>query len=294
MRIALDVDRDFRHNALDGVRLDVVLIVAFRQLLELFLHASRAILLVCLAEALDCLIPVLFAKGREPLLADARRADAREVVAIPHLRHAVVHLRDRDDVRHIFVILLDLDARPVDGTFLEHVARRRRVRARNRVADVGLMSFRHGEKHELAVVEHGRDVRVVGMMRVAVIRRIVQEQIAGLDALGMIEARTHGEAHVRTVDGDALGERDDLAVAVADGSGKVVADAHQLRARRAHQRIRHLKTDAVETARENRHQIRFNRLAHEGYLLFMQENRMRDGLCARLVSCGHHKRTIVA
>lgn len=64
----------------------------------------------------------------------------------------------------------------------------------------------------------------------------------------MREARTHGEAHVRAVHGDALRERDDLAVAVADGGREVVADAHQLRTRRAHQRVRHLEPDAVKPA----------------------------------------------
>lgn len=223
--------------------------------------------MIRLAEVLDLLVAVLRAERREPLLADARRADAGEVVAVPHLRHAVVHLRDLDDVGDVLVVALDLDARPVDGALLEHVARRRRVRARDGVADVRLVAFRDGEEHELAVVEDRRDVRVVRMVRIAMVRRIVEEEIALLDAVRMREARAHGEAHVRAVHGDALRERDDLAVTVADGGREVVADAHQLRTRRAHQRVRHLEPDAVQAAREDRHEIRFHCLAHSRYLL---------------------------
>ena len=155
MLIALDVDRELRYDALDGICLDVVFVVAFRQLLELLAHALRAVRLIRLAELLDLLVAVLRAERRETLLADARRADAGEIVAVPHLRHAVVHLRDLDDVRDILVISLDLDARPVDRALLEHVARRRRVRARNGVADIRLMPLRDCEEHQLPSLNTG-------------------------------------------------------------------------------------------------------------------------------------------
>ena len=49
-----------------------------------------------------------------------------------------------------------------------------------------------------------------------------------------------------------------------------MADAHQLRTGRTHKRIGHFEADAVKTAGENRHQVRFNRLTHGDTSLLFQ------------------------
>ena len=126
-------------------------------------HANGAVLLEQLVEA---------------TLRDAARRDHREVVAVPDLRHADAPHAHADDVLDVGEVPLHADAGEDQRTFRVDVFRVRAVRRRHRVPDVGLVRFHDAGEAVLTVEEHGDENRVVGGVRVAVVRVVVQERVA--------------------------------------------------------------------------------------------------------------------
>ena len=87
-------------------------------------------------EGLDRRQAELGAELFEPLLADARRGDHGEVVAIPDLGDADALLAHADDVPNVSVVLLDLDAGKDEGALRVDINRLGHIGGRERVADV--------------------------------------------------------------------------------------------------------------------------------------------------------------
>jgi len=242
----------------NGVMLDRVVPGPGGELADLLSDAHRTVLLVRITKVADQVVAVLLAHLLETTFADTRRAHTGEVVAVPLIGHADTVLRHPDDVGDVLVVFLDLDTGPVESAFLVDVLRRRVVGARDAVATVRLMALGSREEHELAVTEDRSDIRVVGVMRVAAVWGVVEEQVPFVDTLRVRERRLHRKPHVGDMHRDARRQGDHVPVAVADRRRQVAADAHQQRPRRADHRVRHLDADAVEPAREHRHEVRLD------------------------------------
>ena len=114
----------------------------------------------------------------ETTLGDAPRRDHREVVAVPDLRHTDAPHAHPDDVLHVAVVALHAHAGEDQRTFCVDVLGVRAVGRRHRVPDVGLVRLHDTGEAVLTLEEHGDEDRVVGRVRVAVVRVVVEERVA--------------------------------------------------------------------------------------------------------------------
>ncbi len=131
---------------------------------------------------------------------------------------------------------------------MEDLGRLRIVRSGGSAADVGLMAAIADEADSHAVEEDGADHGVVGKVIAAGDIGIVQDiDIVGRNGLAIAgDDRAHRVAAAAGMNRDAVGLRDDLAVAVAEKAGEIVAHAEDGATRRAHHDPAHLLRDVVE------------------------------------------------
>ena len=180
----------------------------------------------------------------------------REIVAVPDLRHADAPPAHADDVVDVAVVALHLHAREDQAALGVDVVHVRHVRGGLRVAAVGLVRLGRGREHVLAVDEHGHQDRVVGRVRVAQHRVVVQERVA-LAQVGVQRAhRARLQAGAEHVHLQALGGGEQLVVGGDDRAGEVARHVQDRGAPGPEQRVGHLPHDRFEAVGEDRHQRR--------------------------------------
>ena len=195
-------------------------------------------------------------------LADASRAQQREVVALPLDRDADTHLAHADDVVDVLVVALHLDARQDDRALLVDIPRHRGVRRRLGVPDVRQVGLAEQREAMLAlVVEHRHEDAHVRRVGVAVVGRVVHEGIALAELrVKLLHALRHQVGAAEHVHGDALGEAEELVVGGDDAAREVAAGVEDHRAPGADQRVGHGPHDRGEAARKHRQVDRIERL----------------------------------
>ena len=184
--IGVDVDHDLDRDAVLGIGEGVVHRgghgPAARHLAHGRDHQLLAVVEPLLGELREGVPTDLVAEGHDLALADPRRAELREIVAPPLLRHADAQAAHAHDVLDVLVVALDLDRREDQRAFFVHVARAAVIGGGDGVAAVRLMRLGdHGEAVHALVVDHGREDGVVGRMRAAVVGRVVEVGVAPLE-----------------------------------------------------------------------------------------------------------------
>ncbi len=202
----------------------------------------------------------LLDQQREPLGADAGRADHGAQVAVERLGQAGVEHEEAPQVVARPAALDQLQHRQPDA-FVEDLGGRRIVGARRAAADVGLMGAVAGEGDQRSGREHRpRDHPVRQVIAARGVGIVQQEHVFGFDGiLEVAQDGAHGEAAAAGMDGNAVGLADQDAARVGDEAGEVVALAEDRRARRARHHPAHLVRDVVQPVLHQRqgHGIEF-------------------------------------
>ena len=210
-------------------------------------HASLGVVEPLLDELLDRLHPVLGHELLESGLADAGRADHRQVVAVPLVGHPNPAPAHADDVRDVLVIALHPHRREDQPALLVDVAREGHVGRRIGVAAVGLMRLGGGGEDVLAIDEDRNEDDVVGRVGVAEVRIVVQERVALPDVVMQLGDGFGQELHANDVHRQPLGGGEEPVVAGDQRAREVARHVEHRRASRAQQRVFHLAHDGVET-----------------------------------------------
>ena len=147
-------------------------------------------------------------------LADPRRTDHGQKVALPLVRNSYPQLTHADDVGDVFVVLLHFHGRKDQGAFSIDVCGRAHVGRWQSVAAIGLMRLRqHRVAMNAVIVDDRHQDGVIGGMRIAVIGRIVKEGVAALELrMKLFHCPRHHVRADQDVDGQAIGGREQLAV----------------------------------------------------------------------------------
>ena len=197
----------------------------------------------------------LAAEGGDLPLADPRRAQHREIVAPPLVRHADAQAAHTHDVLDVLVVALDLHRREDQRAFLVHVARAAVIGGGDGVAAVRLMRLGdHGEAVNAVVVHHRREDGVVGGVGAAVVGRVVEVGVAPLEVrVKRLHRLAHHVGAAQDVDRQALVDREQPVLGGHDAAGEVARAVEHARAPGAEQRVGHLGADGLHPLVDDRH-----------------------------------------
>ena len=199
---------------------------------------------------------ILGAQSQQLPLTDARRSQRGEIVSPPLLGHPYAQHAHAHDIVDVAIVVLHLHRREDQRPFFVHVTRRRVIGRRYRVADVGLVGFRHHrEPMHARFVDDRHQHRQIRRMRAAVVGRVVQERVPTLE-VGMKlhhRKRHHVGAH-HDMNRQTLTEREQFRFAGEDATGEIPPRVDHSRACGAQQRIVHLRCDAFQALGEHRHE----------------------------------------
>ena len=230
-------------------------------LLDRLIHASLAVVEPLADDLADHVDAVVGAQLLEAPLGDARRAEAREVVAVPLVRHADAAPAHADDVVDVLVVALDAHARERERALVVDVLGARHVRRRQRVAAVGLVGL--GDRREQVLARRRRRGRgsrgrpsacCRGRGRCAGTRR----PRARSSCSSVMASARYCEPMMCT--GRPSAEASSSLSAVTMRAGEVARLVDDGRARGAQERVRHLAADAVEPVGDDGQQDRVERL----------------------------------
>ena len=187
-------------------------------------------------------------------LADARRSEHREVVAVPLVRHPDPHPAHPDDVLDVPVVTLNLHRGEDERPFLVDVPGRPHVRRGQRVAAVRLVGLgEDGEAVHAVVVDDRHQDHVVRGVRIAVVGRVVQEGVPALElGVELLHRPRHEIRAAQHVDRVALRSGDELAVRGHYAAREVPRHVEHAGAAGAKQGVRHPGRDALESLAEHR------------------------------------------
>ena len=209
-----------------------------------------------LDERAQRLAAVFRAQLLEPRLADARRTEHRQVVAVPLLGHADAAAAHADDVVDVLVVALHAHGREDQAAFLVDVARVGHVGRRLRVAAVGLMRLRGGREEMDPLPDHRHEDHVVGRVRVAQVRVVVQEGVAVADVVVQVGDRLRQELHADHVHRQALRRGEQPRIAGDERAREVARLVEHGGAPAAQERVLHLADDRVHAVGDDRQQHR--------------------------------------
>ena len=229
------------------------------ELLDRLLHAPLAVVEPLADDVADHVHAVMRAQLLEAPLGDARRAETGEEVAVPLVGHADAAAAHAHDVVDVLVVALHPHARERQRALVVDVLRARDVRRRQAVAAVGLVRLRHGGEEVLAVDDDGDEDRVVGRVRVAEVRVVVEEGIAACEVVVQLGHRLGQVLRAHDVHRQPLGGGEQLVVGRHERAREVARLVDDRRARRAQERVRHLAADAVEAVGDDCEQDRVER-----------------------------------
>ena len=220
---------------------------AVREPVDAALEAAVGMVEHGLEEVVGLVGAQLLDQQRQPLGADAGRAQHRVQVAVERLGQARVEQQQLPQVGAHRAALDQLQDGQADA-LVEDLGGGRVVGAGRAAADIGLVGAVAGEGDQRAADEHRPRDHPVGQVVAARFVGIVeQEHVLRLDAAGEVaQDRAHREAAAAGVDRDAVGLADQRAARVGDEAGEVVALAEDRRARGARHHPAHLVRDVVE------------------------------------------------
>ena len=221
------------------------------QLADRVLGAALGIVEPRLDEALDLGDAVFGAELLQPPLADARRADAGQIVAIPLVGNADAPAAHADDVVIVLVVALHLDAGEVERALHVDVLRGGVIGRRNRVAAIGLVRLHRRGEQVLAIDEHRHERRVIRRVRVAEIGIVVEEGIALLQVRMQLQHRLALKVDAEDVHRQALGRIEQIAVAGQDRARKIARHADDGGARGQDHGVGHLARDRLHAVRHD-------------------------------------------
>jgi hypothetical protein len=226
--------------------------LARRQPLDGRHHLALAIVEPVGGVALERVPAELAAEFEQLALADPDGAQRRQVIPPPLLRHANARPAHADQVVVVLVARLDPGGREDEGPLLVDVDRVAHVGRGLRVAAIRLVRLGEDEEAErAALVDHGHDQAVVGRVRIALIRAVVNEAVARLELRVMLPDRlAHQVRADQRVDRQALGRPQEPAIGRQDDTGKVVRGVEHARPRRPEKRVLHLPRNALDAVRD--------------------------------------------
>ena len=211
-------------------------------------HAFFGVVEPLFGEGVEGVPADLFAEGEDLAFADAGGADHGEEIAVPLLGDADAHLAHADDVLVEFVVFLHLDGGEDQCAFLVYVAGGAVVGGGDGVADVGLVGLgEDGEVVLAAFIDDGHEDGVIGGVRAAVVRRVVEEGVAALErGVKLLHGLGHEVGAAEDVDGEALLGGEEFAVAGDDATGEVLGAVEDAGAAGAEEGVAHFSGDAFE------------------------------------------------
>jgi len=195
--------------------------------------------------------PVLVDDLLQPSLADPRRAEHRQVVAVPLVRHADPPPAHADPVADVLVVALHLRGAEDQRALLVVVAREGVVARRDRVADVGLVGLGGGGEEVLALAEDRHHDRVVARVRIRLIGIVVEVGVALAHLRVGASDRRRLQVGAEDVDRHPLRRRQQLVVGGGDRAGEVARDRDHRRVAGPQQRPGHVADDRVEAVGED-------------------------------------------
>ena len=251
-RVGVDLDVDVDRHAVGQARERVVAAARLRA------GRSAACGSACVHAPLGVVEPLarrtarasrrrsLSASSVQPPLADARRADRRQVVAVPLSGTRIRAPAHADDVVDVLVVALDPHAGEDQRALLVDVARVRHVGASaSALPQSAWCALAQAVNTVLAVDEHRHEDRVVGGVRVAEVRVVVEEGVAlarGRGCSSRIDARLQVRRR-STWTGRPSADGEQLVVGGDDRAREVARGVEHRRAPGAEQRVRHLADD---------------------------------------------------
>ena len=197
----------------------------------------------------------LLAERQQLALGDAHGAKGRQIVAPPDFRHPNPVLAHAHDVGIVLIVPLDLDGREDERAFVVDVDDVAEIGRGLRVAAVGLMGLgQNPVAQHSGRIDHRNHQTVIGGVRIALVRGVVQETVPGLELRMVAVHRPADDVRAdQRVRRQAFRRGEQLAIGREHNAGKVVRRVEDARARRAEERILHFARDAVHPARQDRH-----------------------------------------
>jgi hypothetical protein len=162
----------------------------------------------------------------------------------------------------VTAVALDAHAREDQPALRVDVLRERHVGGGLVVAGVGLVRLRHRREQVLALLEHGHEHDVVGRVRVAEVRIVVEVRVPVSDVVVMVGHRRAEERRAEDVNRQPLGRRQQLVVAGHDRATEVARHVDHAASARPQERVLHLAHDPVQAVRDHGEQDRVERGAH--------------------------------
>ncbi len=255
----LHVDRDAVRQRPEGVVPAVAGDRPLRHLRDDVRHPPLGVVEPLLDELLHRLDAVLGDEVLQPALADAGRANHRQVIAVPLVRHADAAAAHTDDVADVGVVTLHADGGEDDPPFLVDVAGEGHVGGWVGVAAVGLMRLGGGGEEVLAIDEDGDQDDMICRVGVAEVGIVMEEGVALADIVMQIGDRLGQKLHADDVHRQPLGGSEEAVVAGDERAGEVARHVEHRRAPGAQQRVLHLAHDGVEAVGDDRQQNRIER-----------------------------------